>query len=85
MAIKPMKDKILVDLIKEELTMEGGLFLTVTKKDTVNVKVLTCGSAIVDVKPGDVVIIHENSGVTVVDGGKEFKILEQSDLIAIVE
>ncbi len=94
MSIKPLFDKVVVEAIKAEEKSKGGIILTAAAQE----KPATClvvavgpGGVIdgkdvtMQVKVGDKVLLSKYSGTEVKLDGKEYTIIRQSDILAIVE
>lgn len=94
MAIKPLGDRILIEVIEEEMQKEGSLFIPDTAKEKPQQgKVIAVGKGRfensewipLDVKIGDTVLYGKYSGTEVKHEGKEYLIVRESDILAIVE
>ena len=94
MSIKPLFDKVVVEAVKAEEKSKGGIILTAAAQE----KPATClvvavgpGGVIdgkdvtMQVKVGDKVLLSKYSGTEVKLDGKEYTIIRQSDISAIVE
>lgn len=94
MNIKPLFDKVVVEAVKAEEKSKGGIILTAAAQE----KPATClvvavgpGGVIdgkevtMQVKVGDKVLLSKYSGTEVKIDGKEYTIIRQSDILAIVE
>ena len=94
MSIKPLFDKVVVEAVKAEEKSRGGIILTAAAQE----KPATClvvavgPGGVVDgkdvtmqVKVGDKVLLSKYSGTEVKLDGKEYTIIRQSDILAIVE
>lgn len=94
MSIKPLFDKVVVEAVKAEEKSKGGIILTAAAQE----KPATClvvavgpGGVIdgkevtMQVKVGDKVLLSKYSGTEVKLDGKEYTIIRQSDILAIVE
>ncbi len=94
MSIKPLFDKVVVEAVKAEEKSRGGIILTAAAQE----KPATClvvavgpGGVIdgkdvtMQVKVGDKVLLSKYSGTEVKLDGKEYTIIRQSDILAIVE
>ncbi len=94
MNIRPLFDKVVVEALKAEEKSKGGIILTAAAQE----KPATCiviavgpggvvdGKEIVmQVKPGDKVLLSKYSGTEVKVDGKEYTIIRQSDILAVVE
>lgn len=94
MAIKPLGDRVLVEVIDEELQKEGSLYIPDTAKEKPQEgKVIAVGSGRyedgklvpLDVKVGDTVLYGKYSGTDIKHEGKEYLIVRESDILAILE
>ncbi|MEH0666429.1 co-chaperone GroES [Vibrio scophthalmi] len=96
MNIRPLNDKLIVERQEVENKSEGGIVLTSQSvKKSTRGKVIAVGlgkrldngdRASMDVKVGDHVIFNDGYGVkTEKIDGKEYLILSESDVLAIVE
>ena len=94
MKIKPLADRVVIKLVEEEETTKGGLILSGSAKEKPQVaEVLAVGpGGMVDgkevemiVKVGDKVLCSKYAGTDFKVDGKEFTIIKQSDILAIVE
>ena len=93
--IKPLGDKILVEILEAEEKTKGGIFLPDTaKEEKTEGKVISVGGGKVlesgkvqalEVKKGDRVIFGKYSGDEVVIDGKKHKILQEKDILAVYE
>ena len=94
MNIKPLFDRVVVEATtKEETTKSGFILPSASQEKSQTAKVVAVGpGGIVDgnevkmqVKVGDVVLFAKYSGSEFKVDGKEFTIIRQSDILAIVE
>jgi len=94
MTLKPLADRVVVKLVEAEEKTKTGIILTATAQEKPQVaEVIAVGpGGIVDgkevvmtVKVGDKVITSKYSGTEVKCDGKEYNIVRQSDILAIVE
>lgn len=96
MNIRPLNDKLIVERQEVENKSEGGIVLTSQSvKKSTRGKVIAVGlgkrldngdRASMDLKVGDHVIFNDGYGVkTEKIDGKEYLILSESDVLAIVE
>ena len=92
--IKPLADRVLIKMIEAEETTRSGIILSAASQEKPQIaEVVEVGpGGIVDgekvemyVKPGDKVITSKYSGTEVKYEGKEYIIVKQSDILAIVE
>jgi chaperonin GroES len=89
MKIKPLDDRVLVEVLEEEETSAGGIIIPDTAKERPRVgKVLAVGT---DeelqeiVKEGNQVLFAKYSGDEVKVDGQEMLIISRGDILATVE
>lgn len=92
--IKPLEDRIVVQIVEAEQTTASGLVIPDTAKEKPQeAKVIAVGPGRVDdkgnripvdVKEGDVVIFSKYGGTEVKYGGVEYLILSARDVLAVV-
>ena len=95
MKIRPLADKVLVERLEAETKTAGGIVLPDTAKEkpqrgkVVSVgkgKVLNDGALQkMEVKKGDEVLFTSYAGTEVKVSGKEYLIMSESDIMAVVE
>ena len=95
MSLKPLHDRIIVEPAEAETTTSSGIILPDSaqekpQKGTVLAvgpgKILDNGKkSQMDVKAGDVVLYGKFSGTEVKLGAKEYVIIRQDDILAVVE
>ena len=94
MNIRPLFDKVVVEQVKAEEKSKGGIILTSAsqEKPSTCVVVAVGPGGVVDgkeitmqVKVGDKVLLSKYSGTEVKLDGKEYTIIRQSEILAIVE
>ncbi len=95
MKIRPLGDKVLVERVEAEAKTAGGIVLPDTAKEkpqrgkVVAVgegKVLENGSRKeIQVKKGDLVLFTSYAGTEVKIDGKEYLIMDESDIMAVIE
>ena len=93
--IKPLGDKILVEILEAEEKTKGGIFLPDTAKEEKtegkviavgNGKVLDSGKVqALEVKKGDRVIFGKYSGDDIQIDGKKHKVIKESEVLAVYE
>ncbi|GAA0512760.1 MULTISPECIES: co-chaperone GroES [Deinococcus] len=94
--LKPLGDRVLVEIIEEaEQKTAGGLYVPDTAKEkSQRGKVIAVGSGkmldngtrvALDVKEGDTVYFAKYGGTEVSLEGKNYSILAERDILAIVE
>ena len=95
MKIRPLHDRILVERLEEKEVMRGGIIIPDTAKEKPQEgKVIAVGNGKVtddgkklslDVKTGDKVLFGKYSGSEVKLDDKEYLILREEDVLAILE
>ena len=95
MKIRPLADKVLVQRLEAETKTAGGIVLPDSAKEKpqrgkiVNVgegKLLDDGTRRkVQVKKGDIVLFTSYAGTEIKIEGKEYLIMDESDIMAIIE
>jgi chaperonin GroES len=95
MKIRPLADKVLVQRLEAETKTAGGIVLPDSAKEKpqrgkiVNVgegKVLDDGTVRnLQVKKGDMVLFTSYAGTEVKINGKEYLIMNESDIMAVIE
>jgi chaperonin GroES len=95
MKIRPLADKVLVQRLEAETKTAGGIVLPDTAKEKpqkgkiVNVgegKLLDDGTRKkMQVKKGDAVLFTSYAGTEVKIDGKEYLIMDESDIMAVIE
>jgi chaperonin GroES len=95
MKIRPLGDKVLVQRLEAETKTAGGIVLPDTAKEkpqrgtVISVgegKLLEDGSrSQVQVKKGDKVLFTSYAGTEVKIGGKDYLIMDETDIMAVIE
>lgn len=95
MKIRPLSDKVLVKRLEAEMKTAGGIVLPDSAKEkpqrgkiirTGQGKILDDGSrSELQVKKGDEVLFTSYAGSEVKLDGKEYLIMDESDIMAIIE
>ncbi|MBI4313259.1 MAG: co-chaperone GroES [Candidatus Omnitrophica bacterium] len=95
MQLKPIGDKIIVEVLKAESKSKGGIILPDTAKEKPhegNVvavgsgKLTASGKTVApDVKPGDKILFGKYAGNEVKVDGKEYLIINQDDILAVIK
>ena len=94
MTIKPLADRVVIQMVETEETTKSGIVLPGAAKEKPQVaEVVAVGPGTVvdgkeikmEVKIGDKVLISQYAGTTVKLDGKENIIVRQSDILAVVE
>ncbi len=95
MKIRPLADKVLLERIEAENKTAGGIVLPDTAKEKpqrgkiVSVgegKILENGKRKeIQVKKGDMVLFTSYAGTEIKIDGKEYLIMDESDIMAVIE
>ena len=95
MDLKPLGDRVIVEVLEEEEVTYSGIVLPDTAKEKPQRgkvtavgpgRLLKTGSrADVSVRKGDTVMFGKYSGTDVTVGGQEFKILKETEVLARIE
>ena len=94
MKLTPLADRVVLKMTEAEETTKGGIILTGSAKEKPSVaEVISVGpGGVVDgkevtmqVKEGQKVVYSKYAGTEIKIDGEEYKIVRQSDILAIVE
>ena len=94
MTIKPLGDRVVIKIVEAEEKTSSGIFLTAASQEKPQAyTVVAVGpGGIIDgkevtmqVKVGDKVLCSQYSGSDFKVDGKEFTIIKQSDILAVLE
>jgi chaperonin GroES len=95
MNIKPLSDRVVIKTVEAEETTKSGIILTSSAQEKPQVaEVIAIGPGATNdegkvipmtVKIGDKVLTSKYSGTEVKVDGKEYTIVRESDILAIVE
>ena len=91
--IKPLSDRVLLKMVEAEDTTKSGIILAASKEKPEIAKVIAVGPGAVfdgklipmEVKVNDKVIIAKYAGTEVKYEGKDYIIVKQDEILAIVE
>jgi len=93
-AIKPLGDRVLIEALEEDIQKQGSLYIPDTAKEKPQEgKVKAVGKGRyedgklipLDVKIGDRVLYGKYSGTEIKHDGKEYLIVRESDILAVIE
>jgi chaperonin GroES len=94
MKIKPLGERVLVEPLKEGEVNKGGIIIPDSAKEKPQEgKVIALGTGKLDddgkkipfnVKVGDTVLMPKYGGTEVKMGGKEYQIVREDDILAII-
>jgi len=95
MKIRPLADKVLVQRLEAETKTTGGIVLPdAAKEKPQRGKIISVGKGKVlddgtlkkmQVKKGDMVLFTSYAGTEVKVDGKEYLIMDESDIMAVIE
>ncbi len=89
MKIKPMDDRVLVSFVEEETKTASGIIIPDTAKEKPTMgEVIAVGTdedLQEHVKVGDKVLFGKYGGEDITLDGKDYKIIQRSDILAIIE
>src|SRR5205085_7585720 len=93
--VKPLGDRILVEAVEEKETKKGGIIIPDTAKEKpMESIVVALGTGKTDdngkkvpfeIKKGERVLVSKYGGTEIKLDGKEYKILNSDDVLAVVE
>ena len=92
--IKPLHDRVIIRRVDEDTTTSGGIIIPDSAKEKPQEgKVIAVGTGKIDedgkkvpfnVKKGDVVLMPKYGGTEVKVDGKEYQIMREDDILAII-
>ncbi len=94
MALKPIGDRVVIELIEQEHEKVGSIYVPDTAKEKPQQgKIIAVGAGKRDgkdlvpmtVKVGNTVLFSKYGGTEVKHDGKDYLILSESDILAIIE
>ncbi|MFW6366474.1 MAG: co-chaperone GroES [Spirochaetota bacterium] len=94
MAIKPLGDRVLIEVLEEEVQKKGALYIPDTAKEKPQQgKVVAVGKGKYEngtlvepeVKVGDVVLYGKYAGTEIKNDGNEYLVVRESDILAILD
>jgi chaperonin GroES len=95
MKVKPLQDRILVERLQEEEKTKSGLFIPdAAKEKPMQGKVIAIGNGRtsedgkkipLEIKEGDLVLFAKYSGNEIKVDDKEYLIMKEDDVLAIIE
>jgi chaperonin GroES len=90
MKLKPLNDRVIIQLLEEEKTTAGGIIIPDTAKEKPQKgKIIAVGPGKKDQKPavkkGDVVLYAKYAGTEFKFGADELIILREDDILAVVD
>ena len=85
--IKPLGDRVLLEICENKEQMKGGILIPDSAKEKpqeFRVIALGTGKIPFDVKVGDIVLTSRYGGTEVKVDDKEYKVVSQDDILAVV-
>jgi chaperonin GroES len=81
--VKPLGDRVLVEAVEEKETKKGGIIIpdSAKEKPTESI-IIALGTG--KVKKGDRVLVSKYGGTEIKLDGKEYKILNTDDILAVI-
>ena len=93
--VKPLGDRILVEAVEEKETKKGGIIIPDTAKEKpMESVVIALGTGKTnddgkkipfEIKKGDRILVSKYGGTEIKLDGKEYKILNTEDVLAVIE
>jgi chaperonin GroES len=94
MKIKPLGERVLVEPVKEEEAVKGGIIIPDSAREKPQEgKVIAVGTGKIDengkkvafnVKVGDIVLMPKYGGTEVKVDGKVYQIMREDDILAVI-
>jgi chaperonin GroES len=94
MKVRPLHDRLLIRRIEEKESVKGGIIIPDSAKEKPqegeviavgNGKILENGTKVaLDVKAGDKILFGKYSGTDIKVDGKEFLILREDEVLAVI-
>ena len=85
--IQPFGDRVVIEVIPQEMCMVGGLLLSPSAQETSNKGVVVGvgdGKEVQNIKVGDTVLFNVASGINYSSENKEYKVIYVRDIIGKV-
>ena len=83
--ITPLKNRVLVERHNSEAKTSGGLIIPDTAKEPMQEgSVIAVGSEVEELTTGEVVLFGKYSGTEIFYEGKDYLIMKESDIYAII-
>jgi len=92
--VKPLGDRVLVEAVEEKETKKGGIIIPDSAKEKpTEAMIIALGTGKTDddgkkvpfeVKKGDRVLVSKYGGTEIKLDGKEYKILNTDDILAVI-
>lgn len=89
MKVRPLDDRVMIEIVEEESKTDSGIIIPDTAKEKPIIgKVVAVGTdedLKEHVKEGDKVLFAKYGGEDIELDGKEYKIIQRADILAVVE
>ena len=95
LSIKPIGDRILVEAVEEKELKKGGIIIPDTAKEKpMESRIVALGTGKTDdngkkvpfeMKKGDHVLVNKYGGTEIKLDGREYKILNSDDVLAVID
>lgn len=87
MTIKPLQDRVLIEISEAQKKTSGGLYIpdTAQEKAQTGVVLAVGNSSDISVKAGDKVMFEKYAGTPLTLEGKDCLIVKTKDIMAVVE
>jgi chaperonin GroES len=84
--LKPLKNRLVVELIEKDTVTAGGIILTRADANEANRgKVLAVGPEVLDITVGDVILANWNKATKTKMDGTDAYILKEEDIVLVFE
>jgi chaperonin GroES len=95
MKVRPLHDKVLIQILDTEETTKGGIIIPDTAKEKPQEgKVIAVGTGRIledgtkkplDIKKGEKVLFNKYGGIDISIDGEDYLILREEDILAVVD
>lgn len=84
--IRPMNTNVLLSPAKSKTKSDGGILIPdVAQQEQQRGTVISCGPAVMGVKPGEKVIYTKFSGTPLIIDGQELLMVGEDAIVAVIE
>ncbi len=80
----PIADRVLIEPIKQAELSAGGIIIPEIAKKKSNIGIIASAGNDCVVKSGDRVLFLENAGTEHSEGGRDFRIIKEDDVLCII-
>ena len=87
MKLQGIKDKVIVEVIKEELKTAGGIIIPESARHLPQKmgRVISVGEEVKEIKEEDIIIFHQMGGQVVLLNNVEYKVLMNNEIYAVIK